>query len=156
MSSIGSRAAALTMKPVAGAMGAAAGAGMSLERRVIDRGSGELENLLASERFQALVKQVLDSDGAGKLVDTFFASRLFDRVVDALLSSDGLWRLIDEVVGSPAVTAAISQQGLGFADQVGTEVRRRSRRADDSLERIAQRVVHPRRAQADGLEPANP
>ncbi|MBV9167127.1 MAG: hypothetical protein JO342_13355, partial [Solirubrobacterales bacterium] len=97
-----------------GAMGAAAGAGMSLERRVVDRvlDSGELENLLASERFQALVRQVLDSDGAGKLVDTFFASGLFDRVVDGLLSSDGLWRLIDEIVGSPAVTAAISQQGL--------------------------------------------
>jgi len=158
MSSIGSRAAALTMKPVTGAMGAAAGAGMSLERRVVDRvlDSGELENLLASERFQALVRQVLDSDGAGKLVDTFFASGLFDRVVDGLLSSDGLWRLIDEIVGSPAVTAAISQQGLGFADQVGTEVRRRSRRADDSLERIAQRVVRPRRAQPDVLKPANP
>lgn len=158
MSSIGSRAASLTMKPVTGAMGAAAGAGMSLERRVIDRllDGGELEQFLASPRLQALVEQVLNSDGAKKLVDTFFESGLFDRLVDGLLSSEGLWYLVDQIAASPAVRAAIAQQGLGFADQVGGVVRRRSRDADDSLERIAQRLGKPRRHRPEGAESAEP
>ena len=158
LTSIGGHAAAVTMKPVTGAAGAAAEAGMGLQRRAIDRllDSGELEQLLASPRLQAAIEQVLNSDGANKLVDTFFASGLFDRLVDGLLASDGLWHLVDVVAASPAVRAAISQQGLGFADQVGGEVRRRSRKADDSLERIARRMVHPRRHEADGVEPAQP
>jgi hypothetical protein len=40
------------------------------------------------------------------------------------------------------VTAAISQQGLGFADEVGDEVRERSRKADDWVERTARRLIH--------------
>lgn len=158
LTSIGGRAAAVTMKPVTGAVGAAAEAGMGVQRRAIDRllDSGELEQLLASPRLQALVEQVLDSDGAQKLIDTFFQSGLFDRLIERLLASDGLWRAIDVIAASPAVRAAISQQGLGFADQVGEVVRRRSRDTDDSIERIAERLIHPRRQQPDAVQPAKP
>lgn len=158
LTSIPGRAAAVTMKPVTGAVGAAAEAGMGVQRRAIDRllDSGELEQLLDSPRLQALVEQVLDSEGAQKLIDTFFQSGLFDRLIERLLASDGLWRAIDVIAASPAVRAAISQQGLGFADQVGAEVRRRSREADDSIERIAQRLIHPRQQQPDGVQPAKP
>lgn len=156
LTSIGGRAAAVSMKPVTGAVGAAAEAGMGVQRRAVDRllDSGELEHLLASPRLQALVEQVLYSDGAKSLVDTFFASGLFDRLVDGLLASDGLWRLVDVVAASPSVTAAVSQQGLGFADQVGAEVRRRSRRVDGSLERIAKRLTQPGRLDPEGAAPA--
>ena len=158
LASIPGRAAAVTMKPVTGAAGAAAEAGMGLQRRAVDRllDSGELEQLLASPRLQALIEQVLDSDGAQQLIDTFFQSGLFDRLIERLLASDGLWRAIDVIAASPAVRAAISQQGLGFADQVGTVVRRRSRNADDRLERVAQRLVHPRQPQPEGVEPEQP
>jgi hypothetical protein len=107
--------------------------------------SGELERVLASAQLQAGIAQLLKSDGAAQLIDTFFDSGLFDRVVDRLLSSDGLWQLIDVVAASPAVRAAVSQQGLGFADQVGEAVRTRSRRADRRLERAADRLIgrHP-------------
>jgi hypothetical protein len=71
--------------------------------------------------------------------DDFFESGLFDRFADRLLASDGLWRLIDEIAESPSVTAAISGQGLGFADQLGGEVRTRSRRADEWVERRLRR-----------------
>lgn len=127
-------------------MGAAADVGIGLQRRALDRllDSGELEHLLASPRIQAVVAQVIESDGAKMLVDAFFDSGLFDRFVDRLLDSDALWHLVDVIAGSPAVTAAISQQGLGFADQVGTELRARSRRADDWIDRKAGRVTrHP-------------
>ncbi len=140
---IGGRAAAAALRPLTGAVGAAAEAGVSMEHRAVDRllETGELGRLLASARLQSVVAQVLRSEGASQLVDTFFDSGLFDRLVDRLLSSDGLWRLIDEVAGSPAVRAAVSQQGLGFADQVGESVRTRSRKADRRLERAADRLV---------------
>jgi hypothetical protein len=144
LADIGSRAAAATLRPITGAVGAAAGAGVSMERRLVDRllESGELEELLASPRLNAMVAQVLGSEGAKQLVDTFFDSGLFDRFVDRLLASEGLWWLVDEIAASPAVRAALSQQGLGFADQVGEAVRARSRKADRLLESAADRLRH--------------
>ncbi|MGN6169012.1 MAG: hypothetical protein ACTHQQ_12710 [Solirubrobacteraceae bacterium] len=158
ITSIPGRAAAVTMKPVTEAVSAAAEAGLGVQRRAIDRllDSGELEQLLASPRLQALVEQVLDSDGAQNLIDTFFESGLFDRLIERLLASDGLWHAIDVIAASPAVRAAISQQGLGFADQVAGVVRRHSRSADDSLERAAQRLIHPGQEPPDGVQPAKP
>ena len=90
------------------------------------------------------------------LIDRFLArlvdSGTLDRFFDRLLASEGLWNLIDEIAGSPAVTAAISQQGLGFADQVGDQVRERSRKADDWMERAARRLIG-RQAKALPAEP---
>ena len=143
LTDIGGRAAAATLRPLTGAVGAAAEAGISLEQRAVDRllESGELERLFASARLQAIVAQALRSEGATHLIDTFFDSGLFDRFADRLLASDGLWRLIDEIAASPTVRAAVSQQGLGFADQVGEAVRARSRKGDRRLERTADRLM---------------
>ena len=80
------------------------------------------------------------------MIDQVFDSGLFDHIVERLLQSEGLWELIDRVADSPAVTAAITQQGLGFADQVGDEVRARSRKADDWIERTARRITGRRNA----------
>lgn len=156
----GTRAATATLRPIAGVVEAAAGAGLSLERRAVDRvlDSDELERVVIvainSTHIQAALKQALESDGATQLIDTLFNSGLIDRFLaglvdsgtldrffDRLMTSDGLWHLIDEVAGSPAVTAAVSQQGLGFADQVGDQVRDRSRKADDWMERAARRLI---------------
>jgi hypothetical protein len=142
LTDIGGRAAAAAFRPLTGAVGAAAEAGISLEQRALDRllESGELERLLGSTRLQAIVAQVVESDGATQLIDTFFDSGLFDRFVDRLLASDGLWRLVDVIAASPSVRAAVSQQGLGFADQIGDAVRARSRKGDRRLERAADRL----------------
>jgi hypothetical protein len=153
---LGGRAAATTLRPLTGVVGAVAEAGISavaeagisLEQHAVDRllDSGELEGVLDSARLQAIVAQVVSSEGATQLIDTFFDSGLFDRFVDRLLVSDGLWRLVDVIAASPAVRAAVSQQGLGFADQVGDAVRARSRKADRRLERAADRLIrrHPK------------
>ena len=98
----------------------------------------------------------MGSDGAKQLITAFFESGLFDQLAGALVASDALWELVDRIADSPAVTAAISQQGLGFADQVGDEFRNRSRRADDLLERTARRLTRRRPVQAppsDGHDP---
>jgi hypothetical protein len=150
LASISGRAAAVTLRPFAGVAGAAVSAGVSLERRALDRvlASEELErittSILDSPQVQAAIQGALESEGARRLIDGFFESGLLDDFLHRLANSDALWTLIDEIAGSPAVTAAISQQGLGFADQVGGEVRARSRKADDWLERAAQRLTHRR------------
>jgi len=148
--SLGGRAASSALRPLNGAVGAAVGIGVSLERKAVDRvlESGEIERVMLevieSPAVQAALESVLSSEAAARLVDTFFDSGLFDHLIDRLVKSDALWSMIDEIAGSPAVTAAISQQGLGFADQVGDQMRDRSRRADDWLERAARRVIHRR------------
>ncbi len=88
---------------------------------------------------------VLDSPAAEHLVLRVLDGRMVDRVVISLLESEALWVLVEEIAASPAVTAAITQQSLGFAGQVGDDLRTRSERADDVLERVAQRARHPRR-----------
>ena len=145
--SLGRRAAVTTLRPFGRAVGVAIDAGTNLERRALDRvlDSDEIDRMvtttLDSERLQLTVRRALESEGAQRLVDTFFDSGLFDHLLQRLGESPALWRLIDEIAQSPAVLAAVSQQGLGFADQVGDEVRTRSRRADDLLERAARRLV---------------
>ncbi len=143
-------AAEYTLRPVAGAAVDAASvavqAGRSLERRAVDRmlESPELERLpvaaLDSPWTQTAIRNALESDGAKQLVAAFFDSGLFDELLDRMLTSGALWRLVDEIAGSPAVTAAITQQGLGFADQVGDVTRTRSRTADEWLESRARRL----------------
>ena len=142
-------------------MGKAASVGVGVERRAMDRlfESSELERTINaavdSQRIQASLERALGSDSVKGLVDNLFDSGvldqvidrmfdsgLFDRILQRLLASEALWNMIDEIAGSPAVTAAISQQGLGFADQVGGEVRARSRKADDWVERAARRLAH--------------
>jgi hypothetical protein len=153
---LGTRAVTITLRPLAGVVGVAAEAGLSLERRAVDRvlDSDEVERVVIvainSTHLQAALQKALASDGAARLVDSLFDSGLLDRFMERLLASESLWHLIDEIAASPAVTAAISQQGLGFADQVGGEVRTRSRNADDWLERTARRLA---RREPRGLAP---
>src|SRR5580704_1585350 len=133
----GTRAATATLRPVVGVVDAAAGAGLRLQRRAVDRvlESDELERVVIvavnSAHIQEALRLALESDGAARLVDSLFESGLIDRLFERLLESEA----------SPAVTAAISQQGLGFADQVGDDVRARSRKADDWMERAARRLI---------------
>ena len=159
---LGGRAATSALRPLNGAVDAAVGIGVSLERKAVDRvlESGEIERVMLeaieSPGIQAALQNVMSSPAASRLVDSFFDSGMFDRVIERLLASDALWNMIDEIAGSPAVTAAISQQGLGFADQVGEQVRDRSRQADDWLERAARRLIHRRSEALAQTPPAAP
>jgi uncharacterized RDD family membrane protein YckC len=90
-----------------------------------------LADALDSEQVQTALTRALETEGAEHVVDTLFESGLVDEFVDRLLASKALWRLVDEIAASPAVTAAVTQQSLGFADQVGGELRSRARHADD-------------------------
>lgn len=137
LSSIPGRAAAATLRPFTNV------AVPELERLV---GAA-----LDSPELQRAARRAFESEAARQLVDSFFDTGLFDHFVDRMLASGALWRIVDEVADSPAVTAAITQQSLGFGEQVGNELRARSRKADDLLERLAHRLLQRReRAAADG------
>jgi hypothetical protein len=158
---IGSQAAAATLRPLGGVIDAATEAGVGLERRAVDRlfDSAELERFLTTAlnspaigaalqraakgpAIRQVIDELFDSGLIDQVIDRLFDSGTMDRLLLRLLDSDALWQLIDVIAASPAVTAAISQQGLGFADQVGEEVRERSRKADDWVERAARRLIH--------------
>ena len=116
----------------------------ALAREAIDR---ILASPLAEDVLERLVGRAVDSPDAERLVGRVIDSRLVDAAVVQLLESDGLWVLVEQIARSPAVTAAISQQGVGFANQMAGVVRDRSRTADDQLEGIVRRLS--RRARRD-------
>jgi uncharacterized RDD family membrane protein YckC len=101
-----------------------------------------LADALDSEQVQTALTRALETEGAEHVVETLFESGLVDEFVDCLLTSKALWRLVDEIAASPAVTAAVTQQSLGFADQVGGELRSRARHADDWILQKARRGGH--------------
>jgi hypothetical protein len=115
----------------------------SLERALqTDSVKRLVDNLFDSGLLDQVITRMFESGLLDRVVAQMFDSGLFDRILERLVASDGLWQAVDEIAASPAVTAAISQQGLGFADQVTDQVRARSRKADDWLERAARRLAH--------------
>lgn len=100
-----------------------------------------LAEAIDSPTFDELTARALGSPEAERLVGLVIGSRLVDVAVERLLVSDALWLLINEVAQSPTVTAAISRQGMGFADQIAGAARERSRTADDRVERLAARLT---------------
>ena len=116
---------------------------------------------VADRLAERIVEQLIESPGIERVVDRIVESRLLEqtisRIVDDtiadLATSEAMWSLIDVIARSPSVTDAISQQGVGFADQVAEEVRERSRSVDARLERGAWRLLRRRpRAPAPGGE----
>jgi hypothetical protein len=109
-----------------------------LAGEVVERLIDRAETAGVPER---VVARLVDSPAIERAAGQIIESPLLDQVVARLLESEDLWLVVDEIAQSPAVTAAITQQGLGFADQVAGEVNERTRRADTSAETIARRLL---------------
>ena len=131
-------------------------------RRVVDRvlADGIVEQttarVLEGPELERAVQTALESATAERLVAQVMESKLLDETVRRLLESEELWLLVEEIARSPAVTEAITQQSMGFADQVADGVRAGSKRADVWLERAARRALR-RGAREDAPdEPAAP
>ena len=78
------------------------------------------------------------------MVARVLESKLLDVGVRQLLASEELWEMIDEIASSKAVSDAIAHQTMGLADEVADEVRIRSRRMDDWLDRATRRATRRR------------
>lgn len=134
------------------------GAGDAIEAVIgSDAVEQSIDRLLASPAIERLIQTAL----SGPLVDalsrelvrqkvveritvTLIEAGAFEPIVDAFLARPELWELVEEIAQSPAVSDAIRQQSFGFADEVGDEVRGRSRSADALLARAAQRLTRRR------------
>jgi hypothetical protein len=89
-----------------------------------------------------------------RVAERLLSEELAEQTAARVLESEELWVLVEAIARSPAVTAAIARQSVGFADQVAGGVRARSRSADAWLELRARRILRRRAAQAP--EPAEP
>ncbi|HEY7618535.1 MAG TPA: hypothetical protein VH834_02135 [Solirubrobacteraceae bacterium] len=108
---------------------------------------------------ERLLDRALESPGVERMIGRIVESRVLDEVAERLPRTEALWILVDQIVASPAVTEAITQQGMGFADQMAGAVRGRARTADARLERIAGRLLRRRSAEpesTDGATTAEP
>jgi len=75
-----------------------------------------------------------------RVLESAFKSALPEELIAQLLASEAIWILVDEIARSPSVTEAIAHQGTGFLDQVIAKCRDRSRRGDERIQRIANRL----------------
>ena len=96
-----------------------------------------VEQVVTGPLVEAALRDLAEHGSIARLVESPETERLVGQVVARLLESEELWLLVDEIAQSPAVTEAITQQGLGFAD----EINQRTRRADASTERVARRLL---------------
>jgi hypothetical protein len=121
----------------------AAGIADDIAQRLVE--GPELERIVVaameSPGAARLGDRILDSPQAEQLVARVIGSRLIDEAVARLLESKDLWLLVDEIARSPSVTAAISHQSVGFAEEMAGVVRDRSQKADARVERIARRLL---------------
>ena len=113
-------------------------AARALADGIVEAGAARM---LDGPELERVVAAALESPASERLLVRVIESSLLDQAVEQLLKSEELWVAIDEIARSPAVTEAITQQGMGFADQVAGGVRTRSRRADEWLERAARRTL---------------
>lgn len=100
-----------------------------------------VEHAAASRLIEAAGRELARYQVIERVGEQLITRELVDDVVARVLESEELWLVVDEVARSPAVTDAITQQSMGFADQVAGVVRGRSLRADDRLERVARRLL---------------
>jgi hypothetical protein len=113
------------------------------------------QRVLETGMVEQVVERLLSGPEVRRMLSSAFDSGLPDDVVAQLLASEAVWVLVDEIASSPAVTEAITHQGVGFAEQVGAKARDRSREADARLQRLAGRLGRRRHASTPGA-PAGP
>jgi hypothetical protein len=119
------------------------------------------ERLVAGPELERIVTMALAQPGVERIVSQVVASPVIqeaiahvaDDAIARLRDSPAMWALIDEIAQSPSVSEAITAQGYGFADQVGDDIRERSRHADARLERLAWRLLR-RRSPPGGAAPS--
>jgi hypothetical protein len=134
----------------------------AVSERVLDRLLARIEeagvvqrtaqHLLENGVVDQLADRLLNGPELPRMLRAAFRSELPDEVVAQLLASEAVWVLVDEIASSPAVTEAITQQSVGFAQQVGAKTRDRSRDADARLQQFIQRLGPRRHGSAETRE----
>ena len=133
----------------------------ALDRAVADRVPQRItDRLLEDGLAEQLAQRFLDGPELERMVVLVLESERVDAALVSALESADTERLITRIVESrlieETVTGAITQRGLGLADEVAGQVCDRSRAADARLERAARRVLRRRTPGAGTPEPLVP
>jgi hypothetical protein len=110
-----------------------------------------IERALDSPTTERLVAELLANPGVERIAVQVLDSRLLDELIDRLLVSPELQKIVSHIAESDEVRAALTQQSFGLADELAGQVRTQTSRADDSVERIARRLLRRRARQLSEL-----
>jgi hypothetical protein len=94
-----------------------------------------VDAVLEDERTERALDRALSSPALERLVVRVLESRLLDDLTEQVLDSPELQRVVQHVASSPELLEAVSHQTATLADEMISDVRRRSQRVDDIAER---------------------
>lgn len=114
----------------------------AVESEAVERA---LVRVLQGPLVEEAVNGALESETVKRALIEALDSEMVDEVWRRLLASDETQRLVERIAEAPELRAAISAQSVGFIEDVGHTVGNVSRRADDSVERVARRALFRRR-----------
>jgi hypothetical protein len=94
-----------------------------------------VDAVLNDERTEVALERALASPALERLIVRVLESRLVDDLTERVLDSPELQQVIERVASSPEVLEAMSHHTETLADEMVSDVRRRSQRVDDVAER---------------------
>lgn len=108
------------------------------EHRVVERVAAQV---LGEAHLDRLVDAVLEDPRTEHVIKRVLESRLLDGLTDQVLDSREMQRIVEHIASSPEVLAAVTHHTESLAGDVVADVRTRSERADDVVERRVRRVL---------------
>jgi uncharacterized RDD family membrane protein YckC len=106
-----------------------------------------LVRILEGPQFEEAMAQALGQPAVERALARALDSEQFDHLWARLLASDEAQRLVERIAEAPEVRAAVTAQGVGLIEDLGSQLRRVARRLDDGLERVARAIFRrPQRA----------
>jgi hypothetical protein len=113
--------------------------------RVVERvavqmlATADLDRVIAAvldhEMTERAVDRALTSPGLERLVTRVLESRLVDDLTDQVLRSPEMERVVEYIASSPQVLEAVTQHTQTLAEEMVSDVRRRTHAVDDVAER---------------------
>jgi pimeloyl-ACP methyl ester carboxylesterase/uncharacterized RDD family membrane protein YckC len=123
------------------------------EHHVIERVATELLNTTASDgqdadQLDQALERVLRNPALEKWIASEDVGRLVDPLVDRVLRSSALRQTMVNILGSPELRRALSDQTTGFGAEVAAAARTRTARTDDKVEARVHARLRMRQADA--------
>jgi hypothetical protein len=111
------------------------------EHRVVERVASRV---IATVDFERIVDEVLDDARTEAILVRVLESRFLDDMTERVLDSPEMQRVIQHIASSPEVLAAVSAHTETMAEEMLTDVRRRTRAVDDVAERTVRGLLRRR------------
>jgi uncharacterized RDD family membrane protein YckC len=109
--------------------------------RLIDRALAQslpeelVQSLVEHRVFERMAAELAESGALDRLVENALASPRSEELTDRIVNSEEMRRAIRQIVASPEVREAVTQQTRGFGDELAAVIRGRTRRLDNRIDR---------------------